>query len=118
MFIGLEATLENQYRIPLEKFEKALLEFDNQRDQMSIAMRVLAVNVFLHSLFGFPYRHFLMPMRVLRLVQNKVSRFISRIPFAKLGVFCHLRGLYGLRIQLWDLRLANVASLLSSYFAQ
>ena len=78
-------------------------------------MLVSPANVFLLSLFAFPCRHFYMPSAIIQRVDNALLRFFARIPFAKLGLFAHLTSLYGIRVQLRDLRLSNVAMLLSSY---
>ena len=84
------------------------------RGELSFAVRVLVVSVFLFNLFGFQNRRSLLPLQMVKRVGARVSRFLSRIPFAKTGVMYHLQHLYGIRLQLHDLRLANVASVVCS----
>ena len=47
LYIGLDATIDDQYRRPLEKLGTALEAFNSQRDKLSLAMRVVVVNVFM-----------------------------------------------------------------------
>ena len=114
LYIGLHATVDDQYEAPLLKFERAISAFAQHSADLSIAMRILVVNVFLWGLFSFPNRHFLMPLHLVRRVQCAALRFITPVPWVKLGFLCHVSAVYGLRVQLRDLRLANVASIISS----
>ena len=115
LFLGLHATMADQFAQPLHKFEQALADYERRRSELSLCARVTVANVFLLSLFAFPCRHFYMPSAIIQRVDNALLRFFARIPFAKLGLFAHLTSLYGTRVQLRDLRLSNVAMLLSSY---
>ena len=118
LYIGLEATLEDQYRVPLTKFDKVLAEYEIGRSKLSLAARIVVVNVFLQSLFSFQNRHFMMPRDLVRQVQSKILKFLTRMPWVKLGMFCHMHVIYGIRTRLQDLQLMNVSMLISSYYGQ
>ncbi len=118
LYVGIDAKLDDQYCKPMAKFEKALDEFDARRSDMSLAVKIIAVNVFLYSLFGFVNRHFLMPQVLLDRVQSRVLRFLTPVTWAKLGLFCHLDALYGIRVRLQNLRFTNVSLMLASYRSQ
>ena len=115
LYLGLDASMADQFAQPLRKFEQALADYERRRSDMSLCSRVIVANVFLLSMFAFPCRHFYMPQDVITRVEGALLRFFARIPFARLGFFAHLTSLYGIRVQLRDLRLSNVAMLLSSY---
>ena len=59
IFIGLNATIWDQYNIPIEKFETAIEIVDEARKNMSLACRITVANVFLIPLLQYPNRHFL-----------------------------------------------------------
>ena len=117
LYIGIDATIDDQYRAPLQKFDDALATFTLQKHNMSLAVRVMVVNVFLWSLFSFQNRYFLMPRTLLQEVQHQALRFLTPVTWSCLGLFAHLHSLYSIRVQLTDLRLSNVAHVLSSYGA-
>ena len=56
-----------------------------------------------------------MPQRIIRELSARVLRFLTPVPWSKLGFFSHVGAVYGLRTQLRDLRWSNVAALLSSF---
>ena len=58
---------------------------------------------------------FYMPTRILHNIENQVLSFLSRIPFARLGIFAHARKLYGINTAFRDLRLSNISAILSTY---
>ena len=115
LIIGLHATIEDQYSAALDKFAQALLDFSSLRQRMSFAMRLAVINVFLFSLFSFVNRFFYMPTRILHNIESQVLSFLSRIPFARLGIFAHARKLYGINTAFRDLRLSNISAILSTY---
>ena len=115
LYIGVDATIDDQYRGPIEKFADALAGFSLQRHHMSLAVRIMVVNVFLWSLFSFQNRHLFMPRPLLQQLQAQALRFLTPVTWCSLGFFAHLRSVYGIRVQLTDLRLSNVAQLISSY---
>ena len=78
-------------------------------------MRVATVNAFFVSLFSFVNRFFFMPQDVLQSIENRILLFLSRVSFTRLGLFAHLRDLYGINAEIRDLRLANLAAVLSTY---
>ena len=85
------------------------------RSDLTVAIRIAVANVFLVSLFAYPNRHFWMPWTVVQRVEAALLKFIAPIGWVKLRLLSHLRGVYGIRQELKDLRLSNVAALLSSY---
>ena len=107
--------VEDQYSSALDKFAQALLDFSSMRQRMSFAMRLAVINVFLYSLFSFVNRFFYMPTRILQNIENQVLSFLSRIPVARLGIFAQFRKLYGINTAFRDLRLSNIAGILSTY---
>ena len=80
-------------------------------------MRVLVVNIFMFTLFSYPNRHFFMPRVLLQEIERKVLRFPTPITWTKLGMFSAVGTLYGRQLFLQDLRLSNVASVLSTHEA-
>ena len=118
LYIGREVTIDDQYEGPLRKFNVALDLFDGSRSTMPLPMRIVAANVFLLSLFAYQNGHFLMPLQTVRYVNRQLLRFLTRVPFAKLQLFSHVSAFYRIRVELKDIRLANVASLLSFFQGQ
>ena len=115
IFIGLNATIWDQYNIPIEKFEKAIEIVDEARKNMSLACRITVANVFLILVLPYPNRHFFMPQKLLQHVTGLLLNVLTRTKICKLGIFTHVKKIYGIKIELRDVRLANVASLLSTY---
>ncbi len=115
IFLGLDAGIEEQYKIPLEKLTVALQTFTAARHMMGIVARILTVNVFLNTLFSYVNRMFFMPARVLKDVERRILDFITPLPWTKLGLFVSLKDLYGINCGLVDLRNSNVASVLATY---
>jgi len=113
--IGIEATVEDQYSSAVEKFNRALNDFGALRQRISTVMRIGVINVFLYSLFSFVNRFFYMPVRLLKIVENQILRFLTPIPFSAVGIFSHLKSIYGIHYALRDLRISNIAALLSTY---
>ena len=72
-------------------FAQALLDFSSTRQRMSLGMRLAVINDFLYSLFSFVNRFFYMPTKILQNIENQVLSFLSRIPFARLGIFAQFR---------------------------
>ena len=58
VYIGIHALINDQYYNAVNKFDMALSFFDRARTSLSIAMRVLVVNIFMYTLFSHPNRHF------------------------------------------------------------
>ena len=58
-----------------------------------------------------------MPRVLLQEIERKVLRFLTPITWAKLGMFSAVGALYGTQLFLQDLRLSNVASVLSTHEA-
>ena len=58
-----------------------------------------------------------MPRALLQEIERKVLRFLTPITWAKLGMFSAVGALYGTQLFLQDLRLSNVASVLSTHEA-
>ena len=115
LLIGLDVSIEDQFRAPLDKFAKALQDFSKFRDQMALATRIAVISTFFFSLFSFVSGFFYMPTHLLRSVESQVLSFISRVPFTRLGIFAHVKRLYGITTELRDLRLLNVSGLLATY---
>ena len=115
IFIGLHATIWDQYSIPVEKFEKAIEIVDGARENMSLACRLTVANVFLIPLLQYPNRHFFVPQKPLQHVTGLLLNFLTRTKICTLGIFTYVKKIYGIKIELRDVRLPNVASLLSTY---
>jgi len=82
-----------------------------------LSVRILVVNVFLYPLFSYLNRLFFMPSRALQDVERRVLAFLAPACWCKLGMFTALGDVYGLQVWLRDLRLTNVASILSTHEA-
>ena len=75
----------------------------------------MVINSFLVSFFAFVNSFFYMPTRLLHFVEHQFLFFMSQVAFTPLGVFAHLRKLYGITTEPRDLRLSNITSLLATY---
>jgi len=113
--IGIDATIESQYARPLQKLDDALAIFEQVRHETSITTRVAIANVFLVSLFSYVNQHFIMPAEIVKVVQRKISTFISRYSFWEIGFLPHVGSFYGITVTLRDLRWTNVAAVLHTY---
>ena len=82
---------------------------------MSLACRITVANVFLIPLLQYPNRHFFMPQKRLQHVTGLLLAFLTRTTICKLGIFTHVKKIYGIKVELRDVRLSNVASLPSTY---
>ena len=94
----------------------ALSVFGRVKTSLSLAMRVLVVIIFMFTLFSYPNRQIVMPRVLLQEIERKVLRFLTPITWTKLGMFSAV-GAYGTQLFLQDLRLSNVASVLSTHEA-
>ena len=117
VFIGIHVSTHDQYCNAVHKFDMALSVFGRVKTSLSLAMRVLVVNIFMFTLFSYPNRQFFMPRVLLQEIERKVLRFLTPITWAKLGMFSAVGALYGTQLFLQDLRLSNVASVLSTHEA-
>ena len=61
------------------KFDVALSVFGRVRTSLSLAMRVLVVNIFMFTLFSYPNRQFFMPRVLLQEIERNVLRFLTPI---------------------------------------
>ena len=100
---------------PMKKFDTLLPKLRAEAGNWSTALRIVAVNTFLYSIFGYINRHFYMPGNLVAEVEGRALRLIAPIPYASMAAFSHTVGLYGIRSRVRDLRLANVSSLLATY---
>ena len=87
VFIGIHVSIHDQYYNAVHKFDVALSVFGRVKMSLSLAMRVLVVNIFMFSLFSCPNRQFFMPRVLLQEIERKVLRFLTPITWAKLGMF-------------------------------
>ena len=117
VFIGIHVSINDQYYNAVHKFDVALSVVGRVKMSLSLAMRVLVVNIFMFSLFSYPNRQFFMPRVLLQEIERKVLRFLTPITWAKLGMFSAVGALYGTQLFLRDLRLSNIASVLSTHEA-
>ena len=117
VFIGIHVSIHDQYYNAVHKFDMALSVFGRVKMSLSLAMRVLVVNIFMFTLFSYPNRQFFMPRVLLQEIERKVLRFLTPITWAKLGMFSAVGALYGTQVFLQDLRLSNVACVLSTHEA-
>ena len=58
VFVGIYASIHDQYYNAVHKFDMALSVFGRVRTSLFLAMRVLVVNIFMFTLFSYPNRHF------------------------------------------------------------
>ena len=117
VFIGIHVSIHDQYYNAVHKFDMALSVIGRVKMSLSLAMRVLMVNIFMFTLFSYPNRHFFMPRVFLQEIERKVLRVLTPITWTKLGMFSAVGALYGTQLFLQDLRLSNVASVLSTHEA-
>ena len=108
VFIGIHVSIHDQYYNGVHKFDVALSVFGRVRMSLSLAMRVLVVNIFMFTLFSYPNRQFFMPRVLLQEIERKVLRFLTPITWTKLGMFSAVGALCGTQLFLQDLRLSNL----------
>ena len=109
VFIGIHVSIHDQYYNAVHKFDVALSVFGRVRMSLSLAMRVLVVNIFMFTLFSYPNRQFFMPRVLLQEIERKVLRFLTPITWTKgLGMFSAVGALCGTQLFLQDLRLSNL----------
>ena len=117
VFIGIHASIHDQYNNAVNKYDMALSVFGRVRTSLSLAMRVFVVNIFMFTLFSYPNRHFFMPRVLLQEIERKVLRFLTPITWTKLGMFSAVGTLYGTQTFLQDLGLSDVDSVFSTHEA-
>lgn len=110
--LGHQVRAEDFTRKPLSEFMTRLNIF--QKAKLSCAMRLLVVNCFLYPLFSYVGRVMLFPADLIRIIVARVARFVTPIPFCRLEVFTHLRGLLRVRAELRDFQLDNIAAILAT----
>jgi len=115
LYIGIDATLEDQNLAATAKLEAVEAAFKDAARWWSTATRIVAVNVFVFSFAQYPNRLFWMPGSVRAKFEATARRLISPISWSALGVFSHLARTFGLRVSLRDLRLANAAAIITTY---
>ena len=69
VFIGIHASIHDQYYNGVNIFDMALSFFGRVRTSLSLAMRVLVVNIFMFTRFSYPNRHFFMPRVMLQEIE-------------------------------------------------
>ena len=84
VFIGIHASIHDQYYNAVHKFDMAFSVFGRVRTSLSLVMRVLVVNIFMFTLFSYPNRHFFMPRVLLQEVERKALRFLTPITWTKI----------------------------------
>ena len=72
VYIVIHASMNDQYYNAVNKFDMALSVFGRARTSLSLAMRLLVVNMFMYTLFSYPNLHVFMH-RVL--LQGKLCVF-------------------------------------------
>ena len=77
VYIGIHASIYDQYYNAVHKFDMALSVLRRVRTSLSIAMRVLVVNIFMFTLFSYPNRPFFMLRVLLQEVERKTLRFFD-----------------------------------------
>lgn len=112
LYIGFSATIEDQFAGPMAKFESKVATYSPHRDRLGTATRITVCNAFFLPIFGYVGRHFVMPDPLLRRVERLLLEFVAPLKSCPLHVFTHLGGLYGIRVNLVDLRMANFAGVL------
>ena len=111
IFIGLNATIWDQYSKQVEKFEKAIELVDEARKKMSLARRTTVATVFLITLLQYPSRNFFIPQKRLQHVTGLLLNFLTRTNICQLGIFTHVKKIYKIKVELRDVRLSNIAPL-------
>ena len=85
------------------------------RSSLGMVARIVATNVFLNSLFGYPNRMFFMPGRILKEVERRLLTFIAPLSWLKLGLLTKVKALYGTTCELVDLRASNISSIFATH---
>ena len=93
------------------------LFFGRVRMFLSLAIRVLVMNIFMFTLLSHPNRHVFMSHVLPQEIERKVLRFLTPIRWTKLGMFSATGALYGSQLFLQDLRLSSVVCVLSTHEA-
>ena len=98
----------------LARFHERLRYFE--KSHLSFAMRILALNTFTYPLFSYVTRFFLLPLEVHRDLSNTMLKFVAPLTFCDSRILCHCSTLFGIRSQLRDSFLDNVAAVLATAF--
>ncbi len=80
----------------------------------SFAAKIILLNVFLRSLWSRVGRHVLIPQALRKRIEDNDLKYLSKVPYFASGAVSHLTKLYGLRVQLQDFELANIAGLIAT----
>ena len=91
VFIGIHVSIHDPYCNAVHKFDMAFSVFSRAQFSLSLAIRVLVVNIFMFT----PNRQFFMPRVLLQEIERTVLRFLTPLTWAKLGVFSAVGALYG-----------------------
>ena len=78
LYIGTKATIADQYMDPMKKFDTLLPKLRAEAGNWSTALRIVAVNTFLYSIFGYINRHFYMPESLAAEVEGRALRLTAR----------------------------------------
>ena len=100
VFIGIHVSIHDQYYNAVHKFDVALSVFGRVKTSLSLAI---------------PNRQCFMPRVLLQEIERKVLRFLTPITWTKIGMFSAVGAFFGTQLFLQDLRLSNVASVLSTH---
>ena len=97
-FIGIHVSIHDQYYNAVHNWDMALSVYGHVRLSLSLAMGMLAVNMFMFTLFSYRNRQFFMPRVLLQEIERKVLRLLTPITWAKLGMFSAVGALYGTQL--------------------
>ena len=95
VYIGIHASIHDQYYNAVHKFDMALSVFRRVRTSLSLAMRVLVVNMFMSTLFSNTNRHFFMPRVLLQEIERKALRVFHTHHMDQIG------NVLGSRLTVW-----------------
>ena len=112
-WFGPEASMEDLTDEIFQKVHGRILELERLR--LSLTNKILSLNVFVLSLVSYVFGYTYVGDNVQRRLCGVLSKFLSRIPWCRLRLFCHLRSLFKCHSQLQDPFLMNVAMLLSNF---
>ena len=113
--IGCDVTPREVFLGIHAKVEERLLSFS--QSWMSMAMKLVACNVFVVTLVSYLGRVLMMPARLREEIDASMRRFVLRVPVVRFGFLAHLTSVFGIHSSLQDIGLTNMAALISNALA-
>jgi hypothetical protein len=112
LFMGYGLTAEDYFNEVETRYISRLNKL--RTIPMSMPMWILVLNIFVRSLLSYIGRFVILPTAKLSRFEMYDRAFISRVPYFAIGMLSHVGRLYGIRVSLQDLHMANIAAVIAT----